>query len=288
MSGCSGVLRAELYRLRHSKAVRFSALFVMLVAVLRVWGESVIQATSRAAIVQRALERGASPPELAPANAFAPLVEGWLSALTVGSLLLLILASRSMAADRESGVLRLARTRSAGRGAIVVGRALLGIPLVLGLVAISGVAAWTTAALLFDFGPLVEHGFELLSVETFHEELQRAVLATIPPLLANWTFGLAISASSRSASTALGTSLAAYLGFDLFKQVLGDGQWWVFASFAPSFSDSSAMNEMTGVARGLSDAGYSTALYNKNMLLPWPEALLLVGVAWWATRRRAL
>lgn len=288
MRGCLGVLRAEIYRLLRNRSVHLSALFVVLVAVTRVWGESVMQAATRASIVRRALEKGATPPALVPANGFAPLVEGWLSALTVGSLLLLILSSRCLAADRESGVLRLARTRSAGRGTLVLGRALLGIPLVLSLVLISGVAAWASAAVLFDFGPLVEHGFELLSVETFREELQRAVIATIPPLLANWTFGLAVSANARSPSMALGASLAAYLGFDLFKQVLGDGQWWIFASFAPSFSDSSAMQEMTGVARGLSDAGYSEALYNKNMLLPWPEALLLVGVAWWATRRKAL
>lgn len=288
MSGSLAVLRAEFYRLSRHRSVHLSALFIVVVAVMRVWGESVIQAASRASIVQRALERGAAPPELPPPNAFAPLVEGWLSALTVGSLLLLILASRCLAADRESGVLRLARTRSASRGAMVVGRALLGVPLVLGLVLISGAAAWLTTAALFDFGPLVEHGFELLSTETFYEELRRAVIATIPPLMANWTFGLAVSACARSPSLALGTSLAAYLGFDLFKQVLGDGQWWIFASFAPSFSDASAMQEMTGVARGLSDAGYSAARYNQNMLLPWPEALLLVAVAWWATRRRAL
>lgn len=288
MSSCMGVLRAEIYRLLHSRAVHLSAFFVALVAALRVWGEHAMQATARASIVQRALERHAEPPEPVPLNAYAPLVEGWLSALTVGSLLLLILASRSLAADRESGVLRLARTRSASRGTLVLGRVLLGVPLVLGLVLISGISAWITAATLFEFGPLVEHGYEILSAEELNQELWRAVIAVIPPLLASWTFGLAISAIARSPSMALGASLAAYLGFDLFKQVLGEGQWWVFAAFAPSFVDTSALQEMTGVARGLSDAGYSEELYNMNLILPWPEALLLWGVAWWATRRRAL
>lgn len=289
MSGCWRVFRAELYRLVRSRALLFSALFVAAVAALRVHGEQVLQRAGHAAAVQKALSRGAeAPPAPDAANAYAPWVEGWVSGLTVGTLLLLVLAARSLAADRESGVLRLARTRSAGRGALVAGRLLLGVPLVLGLVAVTGLASWATAAALFEFGDLVEHGYTILTAAELDAELTRSVAAVLPPLFALWAFGLALSAVIRSPTAAVGACLAAYLGFDLFKAVLGEGQWWVFASFAPSFVDGSALHEMAGVARGLSDMGYGEARLMMNWTLPLPQALLLGAVAWVATWRRAL
>lgn len=289
MTGTLRVLGAEWYRLARSRTLHVAALFVAAVSALRVHGELVLVRAGHASAVQKALSRGAAPPaDPGPGNAYAPWVEGWLSGLTVGTLLLLVLAARGLAADREAGVLRLARTRSASRAALVLGRWLLGLPLVLGLVAVTGLASWLTAAALFEFGDLVEHGYTILTAAELDAELARAVGAALPPLFALWSFGLALSALIRSPTAAVGACLAAYLGFDLFKAVLGEGQWWIFASFAPSFVDGSALHEMAGVARGLSDMGYGEALMMMNWTLPLPQALLLGLVAWLATSRRAL
>jgi hypothetical protein len=289
VKGTFGVLSAEWLRLTRGRAVLLGGLFVAAVSALRVLGARAADAAAHAAAVQRALAAGRTPPELAgPGNAYAPLAQGWLAGLTVGTLLLLVLASHGLAADRERGVLRLASTRSATRGALVLGRALVGVGLVLALLALTGLAAFAAAAWSYDFGPLVEHGYQLLSEEELRQAVVSAAVATVPPLLATWCFGLAISSLSRSAVGAVAVSLAAWLGFDLFKEVLGDRQFLVFAAFSPSFVDGSAMGELVDVARGLSDAGYSEGLQRLNLVLPWPWALALLGLAWWATSRRSL
>lgn len=283
------VFHAEGLRLAQSRLLVVSALFVAGLSALRVYGERLAMAFSRNAAVQRALERGAAPPaDPGPANAWAPWIEGWLAGVTLGSLLLLVLAARSLAGDREAGLLPLATTRCVTRGGLVLGRVLLGLPLVLGLLALTGLASWLAADALFSFGPLVEHGYEILSATELAAETQSAVLAVIGPLLAAWTFGVLVSACCSTPTVAVGLALAGWLGFDLFKSVLGEGQRWVFASFAPSLVDSSAMEELTQVARGLSDAGFSDALWRMNLVLPWPQAAALMLVAWLVTARRSL
>lgn len=289
MRGTLRVFRAEGVRLAHSKLLMVAALGVAGLSALRVKGEQVMLATARNAAVQRALSRGAEPPaELGPANAWAPWIEGWLAGLTLGALLLLVLAARTLAGDREAGLLPLATTRSVSRGGLVLGRALLGVPLVLGLMALTGLASYLTAGAVFEFGPLVEYGFEILSAEELSHETTRAVLASVGPLLTLWVFGISVSSLSASPAVAVGLALTAFLGFDLFKQVLGDGQRWVFASFTPSLVDTSALAELTEVARGLADAGFTEGLWAMNMILPWPQAVLLLGVSWVVTARRSL
>jgi len=287
--GSLRVFRAEGARLLQARLLFVAAAGVAGVSVLRVWGERVSLAAARNAAVQRALSRGAeAPPDAGPSNAWSPWIEGWSAGLTLGTLLMLVLASRSLAGDREAGLLPLATTRSVSRGGLVLGRALLGVPLVLGLLLITGLASWIAANAWFQFGPLVEHGYQILSADELSYETSRAALASVGPLLGLWAFGLAVSSFTTSSAVAVGLTLTGFLGFDLFKQVLGDGQRWVFASFAPSLVDSSAMEELTQVARGLSDAGFTQRLWAMNMILPWPQAALLLALAWVVTARRSL
>jgi hypothetical protein len=289
VTGTLRVFRAELYRLLRGRTTWIALVCVVGLASLRVVAAHVATAAAHARAVQDALISGRPVPPVPEAgNAFAPLVEGWLVGLTVGTLLLLIFSARTLAGDRESGVLRLARTRSASRGALVFGRFLLGPPLVLALVAASGLGAWATSAWLFDFGPLVEDGYELLSMQELMDELQIAVVAAIPPLIATYAFGLFISALGRSATGAVGLCLAVFLGFDLFKEVIGDGQVWVFATFVPSLVDKSCLHEMAGIAHGYSDSGYPDEVLRMNHLMPWPQAAALIAATCLIVRRRSL
>jgi hypothetical protein len=288
MNGSLRVLRAEGHRLLRSRLGLWGALCLALVSALRVMASRAAEVADHAASVQRALSDGRDAPELAVSNAYAPLVDGWLTGLTVGVLLLLLMAARSLAGDREKGILRLATTRSATRAGLVWGRALLGIPVCLGVMAATGLGAWLAASTFFEFGPLIEHGYELMSAEELKAELGKALVATLPPLLGVWTFGLLISSMARSAAGAVTFALAGFLGFDLFKEVLGESQYWAFAAYSPSFVDRSCMAEMAGIARGLSDAGYSESLYRMNLMLPAPQAVLLTLLAAWILSRRAL
>ena len=215
------IFEAEAYRLWHGWLWLVAALTLALVAALRVVAESVQAVAAHAAAVQKALANGRTAPEMeGVGNAYGPFVDGWLAGLTVATLLLLIASSRGLASDASSGLLRLATTRSTPRGALVTGRALLGVPITVGAVLVTGVASWAAASVLFDFGPIVEDGYELMSVDEIHGEIATAALSVVPALFAAWCFGLLISSSFRTGATALSVGLAAFLGFDLFKGVL--------------------------------------------------------------------
>lgn len=289
MSGTLRVFRAELYRLMRSRLAWFALVAVALIAAVRVFAAHVADRTQHSRAVSEALLSGRAIPEAPlPGNAYAPLVEGWLAGLTLGTLLLLIYSARSIAGDREAGILRLARTRSASRSALVLGRFLVGPLLVLALIAVSGLGAWLASSTFFEFGPLVEDGYELFAEADLLSELSTALLATIPPLIATYAFGLFISSVGRTGTGAVGFCLAAFLGFDLFKGVIGDSQVWIFASFTPSLIDKSCMKEMAGIAAGYSDSGYTEFVLHMNYIVPWPEAVLLLALACWIVSRRSL
>ena len=288
MTGTWRVFRSESLRLRRSRAVLVGCLALLLVAALRVSLGALAEETERRSAEQRAAAAGREAPEESGANAYGPLADGWGAGLKLGSLLLLVLASRSLAGDREQGLLRLATTRSVSRGGLVWGRALVGVPACLVVLGLTGLGAWLAARGLYTFGPLLEFGYPLMSQEELDAEVWRAATATLPPLLGVWALGLLVSSLVGSPTAAVSVAVAGFVGFDLFKDLLGEGQRWVFLSFAPSFADSSAMGELSGVARGLSDAGFSDGVHRMNLVLPGPEALLLVVVAALLVRRKTL
>ena len=284
MSGTLRVFRAEAYRLAASRATWLVGAFLALVAALRVVAARASEAVSGAEAV-------AAGRELAPAasgSGWLPLVQGWRAGLIATTLLLLVHAARSLAADREAGVLRLAATRSVRRPALVLGRALVAPLVVVGAFLFTGLAAWATAASFYDFGPLVEDGYELLGAGELADELARASLSALPALFGVYAFGLLVSAASRGATGAVGAALSLFLVFDLFKEELGEGRHWVFAAYAPSFVDGSAMNEMVGIAQGFSDAGYPDALFAAGRVLPTAEGVACVLLACLLLSRRAL
>ena len=289
MSGSLRVLRAETYRALHSRILLLGGLFLALVSVLRVVAAWLSDRAAYASAVQRALSQNkAAPPTPGPGNAWAPFVDGWLAGLTVATLLLIIASARGLAGDREAGLLRVARTRSVSRTGLVLGRAGLGAVYVIGALLVTGAAAWLAARGLFRFEAIKEGNYEIFSEDALRHELFNALRATVPPLLATWCFGLCVSSIARSGTGAVSAALAVYLGFDLFKEVLGQRQYWVFAAFNPSFVDKSCLHEMSGIARGLSDAGYTDALYAQNLWLPWPWAAAMLVVACVVMGRRAL
>lgn len=284
MRGTLRVLAAESLRLFATRGTWVAALFLVLVPVARVWASHLALQAQRV----QALSRGVELAGLESGLGWAPWVEGWRAGLALGALLLLIFGARSLAGDRESGLLRLAATRTATRPALVLGRALLGPPLVLAVVALTGLSSWAAAAIWFDFGPLVEAGFPILEVDEVLAEVRVAVLAALPALLAVHALGLLVSSLARGATSAVAMSVALFLAYDLLKESLGALQPWVFATYSPSFVDTSAMSELAGIARGYSDSGYTEAMLRMNFVVPWPELLLALALACLATARKRI
>lgn len=278
MTGTLRVLRAEGARLAAIPSTYIVAFILFGVAALRAF----------VAVGLEQAQRGEGAEALSSGSAWAAWVDGWSAGLVLGTLMLLVFAARSLAGDAENGVLRLAITRSATRGALVWGRLLLAPLLVVAVVSVTGIAAWAVAAAMADFGPLVEDGYEIYSAAELAEEVRRSALAVLPGLLATFAFGLFVSSVARSATVAVTTALGLFLTFDLFKEALGAGHYWVFASHVPTPWDTSAWSELPGVVRGYSDAGFPEALVRVGWIGPWPALLLCCLAGCYALSRRAL
>lgn len=284
MKGTLRVLGAEWVRLVTARTAWVSAGLLVVVPILRVGAAVAGQKVE--ALQQEA--RGVTAVGLDQGTAWAPLIDGWRAGLVLGLALLLVHAARALAGDRESGVLRLAVTRSASRNGALFGRALLGPVMVALVVALSGCGAFAAAKFAGDLGPLVEDDFTITTVAELRSELFRSLSVSMLGLIAVHAFGLLVSTAARGAVIALAASLATLLLWDVFKGSLGDDQWWVFASHAPTFIDGSAMNEMAGVARGYSDKGLAEDVFRRGLVLAPLWTLAMITLSAWLLRRRAL
>ncbi len=285
MKGTLLVARSEWYRDLRSRAGWLLAVVIALVPVVRVFAWRVAEAPDRLRRAQSGA--AASADELAGAG-WAPLVESWRFGLVLGGLALLIHFARGLAGDRDSGIARLAVTRSVSRTGLVGGRALLAPLYVVLLVAVTGASAWLAVRANYGLGDLVVDGYTLMTAEELFAELRRSVLLTLPALVCLCCAGIAASALARSAVGAVALATVAFLGFDLFKEVLGRKALLVFSSHVPSIFDESAMAEMVQVALGYSDAGMSEQAVNAALWLPWPQAVLALALAAVVVARRPL
>ncbi len=272
------VLRAEALRLARLRSTYAALLALGVLSGLRAW----------LAVGWAAAERGGTSDPVSSGGAWAPLVDGWALGLVLGTLVLLAHAARSIAGDAESGVLRLAVTRSATRSSLVLGRLLLAPLLVAAVVVVTGLSAWAVAGAAADFGPFVEDGFEIWSAAELRDEVARAVRAIVPPLLATYALGLFVSCGVRGGALATTLALGLFLAFDPFKTALGEAHYWVFASHVPTLADSSAWAELSGFARGFSDAGFPPELVRAGYEASWPALLAFTVAACALLRRRSL
>jgi hypothetical protein len=286
MRGALRVLFAESVRLATARAAWVSAVLLVFVPALRVaaW----VTGKQIEALEQKASGRKSSGIGLDEGTAWWPFVEGWRAGLVLGLALLLVQASRSLAGDRESGVLRIAVTRSASRTGALVGRALLGPLVVLSIMLLTGLGAFVAASTVGDFGALKEDGFQITSVAELLAELRDSLLVSMLGLVAVHAFGLFVSTAARNAVIALGASLATLLLWDVFKGSIDDARWWVFASHAPTIIDGSAMKEMVGVALGHSDKGLTDDVFVRGLEVGPISALLFIAASALLLRRRVL
>lgn len=275
-NGALLVLRAELFRLLTSRAAWAGAAMAFAVPLLRIFASKVAGRST--------LESG---------TGWAMLVDGWRAGLMLVTALLLVQSARSIAGDRESGVLRLAVTRSASRTGAVIGRALVGPLLVAGLVLLTGLGAWVGTQFIGggDFGNLIDSGYELFGedgVEAVLTDLRSALGIASLGLAAVHAFGLLTSALVPGPLIALAVSLAGLVLWDVFKGVIGSANLFVFATHAPTFSDSSPMVEMAKISRGMSDGIVSEEMVRTGLLFPAAQGILFVALACVAVRNKRL
>jgi len=283
MTGLVTALKAELYVARRSNAARLLVLMPALVVMLR----AIIVRLSETGQQARDALIGQGGPVTAD-NAWGHLVDSFSVGLTMLGLMLVAYTAWSFASERDSGALRHLLIRSASRGGVVLAKLAAAHLLALCalLVMTLGIIAVTT--LLWDFGPVVEDGYELIGSAEIRSEVALGLKLALLPIPAALAFSMLVAVCSQSATQAVTGALGLTLALDIFKNLLGDAAYYLYATFQPSLLDQSYLQDVSRLVRGYSDVMIDNRALALNLWIPWPQMLLFVVLALLIVRKRKL
>ena len=275
MNGFAIALKSELFIARHTFS---SKLIVLAPAVLAVLQTLLEWITEAGAATRNNLLSNPTFDDIVNLNAYGHFVDGMKTGLTVLGLLLVAQAAYSFSYDRDTGMLRHILIRRASKPALIFAK-LLQINLI-GLISILLliITTYVTSSLLWEFGAIVEDGFELISEEEILAEIATGLQLAIIPLPAAIAFGLLVSVIAQSATQAITTALGITLAIDIFKSMLGDYADYVYARFQPSLIDASYLQDVSRIVRGYSDVMINEGVLQLNLWMPIPTLIIFVGL----------
>ena len=221
-------------------------------------------------------------------NAYGFFVDGLTTGLTMLGLLLVAQGAYSFSYDRDVGSIRHLLIRRVSRSSVLTAKlihlhllALLSVLLLL-------TTSYLLSGMLWEYGAIVEDGFELISEQEIREEIGLGLRLALVPLPAAIAFGLLISVSTQSATQAVTTALGITLAIDIFKGLLGDMANYLYASFQPSLIDQSYLQSVSRIVRGYSDVLIDDSVLQLNMWVPFPALALFFAAALWIVQRRKI
>ena len=275
MNGFAIALKSELFIARHTFS---SKLIVLAPAVLAVLQTLLEWITEAGAATRNNLLSNPTFNDIVNLNAYGHFVDGMKTGLTVLGLLLVAQAAYSFSYDRDTGMIRHILIRRASKPALIFAK-LLQINLI-GLISILLliITTYVTSSLLWEFGAIVEDGFELISEEEIIAEIATGLQLAIIPLPAAIAFGLLVSVIAQSATQAITTALGITLAIDIFKSMLGDYADYVYARFQPSLIDASYLQDVSRIVRGYSDVMINESVLQLNLWMPIPTLIIFVGL----------
>jgi ABC-type transport system involved in multi-copper enzyme maturation permease subunit len=275
MNGFAIALKSELFIARHTFS---SKLIVLAPAVLAVLQTLLEWITEAGAATRNNLLSNPTFDDIVNLNAYGHFVDGMKTGLTVLGLILVAQAAYSFSYDRDTGMIRHILIRRASKPALIFAK-LLQINLI-GLISILLliITTYVTSSLLWEFGAIVEDGFELISEEEILAEIATGLQLAIIPLPAAIAFGLLVSVIAQSATQAITTALGITLAIDIFKSMLGDYADYVYARFQPSLIDASYLQDVSRIVRGYSDVMINESVLQLNLWMPIPTLIIFVGL----------
>ena len=221
-------------------------------------------------------------------NAYGFFVDALTTGLTMLGLLLVAQSAYSFSYDSDIGSIRHILIRRVSRGSVLTAKlihlhllALLSVLLLL-------ITSYAMSGMLWEYGAIVEDGFELISEQEIHEEIWLGLRLALVPLPAAIAFGLLISVSSQSATQAVTAALGITLAIDIFKGLLGDMSNYLYASFQPSLIDQSYLQSVSRIVRGYSDILIDDSVLQLNMWVPFPALALFFAASLWIVQRRKI
>ena len=285
MNGFVTALKSELFialRTFASKLILLAPALVVILQNVLLW----ITETGQAA--RDSLMGSPSFDEVVSSNAYGYFVDSMSTGLTMLGLLLVALAAYSFSFDRDTGLVRHLLIRRISRPALVLAKLVhLHLLALLSFIVLL-ITAYIFSDLFWQFGPIVEDGFELISEDEILFEIQKGLHLAIVPLPAAIAFGLLISVCAQSATQAVTTALGVTLAIDIFKSMLGDYANFLYARFQPSLIDASYLQDASRIVRGYSDVLVDENLLQMNLWVPIPTLIIFVSVTLVVIQRKKI
>lgn len=284
MDGFRTALHAELFIAWRSLGNRLAVLAPLLIVAAQLLVTRLGQAgqVARDALLNESAFGSDEP----PVTAYGYFVDGLGTGLTLLVLVLIALAAHSFAFDRDTGLLRHLLIRRVSRSAVILAKLVqLHLTAVLAL-AVLLAGTWLLSGLLWDYGPVVEDGFELIGETEIRAEILLGLRLALLPLPAVIAFGLLISVLTHSTTQAVTTALGANLAVDIFKATLGESSYYLFATFQPALLDQSYLGEVASLVRGFSDVLIDPRFLTLNTWVPLPQMAILVVLTLWLVQKR--
>lgn len=275
MNGFLAALKAEIYVALRSNSTRLLVLLPSLIVIARA---IVVRLTETGQQAREAL-LGQEAEAVTGSNAWGHFVDSFSTGLTLLSLTLVAYAAWTFASDRDSGALRHVLIRRASRPALVLAKLSMVYLLALGALGLMTASIGTISALLWDFGPVVEDGYELIGSAEIRAEVGLGLRLALLPLPAALAFGLLVSVCAQSATQAVTTALGITVALDIFKGVLGERAYYLYATFQPSLIDQSYLQDVSRLVRGYSDVMIDSRVLQLNEWVPLPQMLLFLVLA---------
>ena len=273
LSSLTQALRSEFYVARYALGARL-LIFIPSAAAAVQFMASKIADTGTAA--RDGLMNSVSFDDVTASNAWGHFVDGLDTGITLLFLLLVAQAAYSFSAEVESGTLRHQLIRCSSRRLIVISKLIQLHALALMGVGILIVSSYLLSGLLWEFGPVVEDGFELISEAEIHDEITLGLRLALTPLPAAIALGLLLSVLANTATQAVVSALGITLAMDIFKGMLGDYAYYLYASFQPALIDQSYLQDVSRLVRGYSDVLIDDRVIQLNYWVPIPTLLVLV------------
>ena len=285
MNGFVTALKSELFialRTFASKLILLAPALVVILQNVLLW----ITETGQAA--RDSLMGSPSFDEVVTSNASVYFVDSMRTGLTMLGLLLVALAAYSFSFDRDTGLVRHLLIRRISRPALVVAKLVhLHLLALLSFIVLL-ITAYIFSDLFWQFGPIVEDGFELISEDEILFEIQTGLHLAIVPLPAAIAFGLLISVCAQSATQAVTTALGVTLAIDIFKSMLGDYANFLYARFHPSLIDASYLQDASRIVLGYYDVLVDENLLQMNLWVPIPTLIIFVSVTLVVIQRKKI
>ena len=284
-NGLETAIRAEFYV---SLRTFGSKLIVLAPALVVVMQHLIIKLQETSAQARDSLLGRNSFDAAVAENAYGYFVDGLSTGLTMLGLLLVAQAAYSFSYERDVGAVRHLLIRRISRPSLIIAKLfhihVLAILSLLLLMAVSYICSgW-----FWEFGPIVEDGFELISEAEIREEIGLGLQLAIVPIPAAIAFGLLISVSAHSTTQAITTALGITLAIDIFKSTLGDFSHYLYATFQPSLLDQSYLQDVSRIVRGFSDVLVDERVQQLNWWVQWPALLIFLCLALVIVQRRKL